>query len=72
MERGISQHLESIPTLRFAIPMSTITASIHTSHSHPRSEVLALEGQELGSGGDLEDARRYTRKESRAEGIASV
>ena len=67
MERGISQHLESMPTPDLALTVNTIATGLHENHSRRRSEVLVFDGPGLGCGDGLElDAARGMSKERKA------
>ena len=68
MERGISQHLESVPTPHLAITVSAVATSVRESQAHGRSEVIVI-GQREGDSFDLEDEGRGTDKEWKSEEI---
>ena len=68
MDRGLSRHLESIPTPHLAMTVNTITISPHESHNYQTMEVSVIDRQEWGCGRDLEDAMRPTGEEWKAEG----
>ncbi|KAI1791197.1 hypothetical protein LXA43DRAFT_1012811 [Ganoderma leucocontextum] len=54
IEKGSTQPLESLPTPHVAVTLNTIATSPHERRSHPQSEVLVIDGQELGCGNGSE------------------
>ena len=76
MERGLTQHLESLPTPCIARTINTMATSLHESRLHRRSEVLVIgeQHQELMRGdvseeSESEDALECTSESRKGEGI---
>ena len=73
MERGLTQHLESIPTPRLGRTINTNATSLHESRLYyPRSEALiAVDGADLRyeDVSDFEATSRPTGEEQKVEGI---
>ncbi|KAI1781837.1 hypothetical protein LXA43DRAFT_597966, partial [Ganoderma leucocontextum] len=67
MEKGLSQHLESLPTPHIAVTVNTVMTSERTPHR--MSEVLVIDSDRHGAGcGDgVEDASTRTSKEWKAD-----
>ena len=70
MERGLTQHLESIPTPRLGRTIDTNASSLHENRFYRRSDVLVLdeEDSELRCGDVLssEATNRRTQEERKA------
>ena len=70
MERGLTQHLESLPTPYLALMINTMAVSLRESRLHWTSDVPVeqLEGLRCGDVSDLdeselEDASKHTSEE---------
>ncbi|KAI1791468.1 hypothetical protein LXA43DRAFT_430451 [Ganoderma leucocontextum] len=73
IEKGLSQHLESLPTPHIAVTVNTIMTSERTPHRMSEVLVIDSDGQGLGFGDGVEDSDASTRRTSnewKADAIA--
>ena len=71
MEHGLTQHLESLPSPRLSLTVSTRTGKSHESRTHGGSDVLPavnvigeqLEGCGCGGGSELEGVSKQASEE---------
>ncbi|KAI1795718.1 hypothetical protein LXA43DRAFT_1080150 [Ganoderma leucocontextum] len=74
MERGLTQHLESLPTPNLALTVNSTATIPHENRLYRGPEVLVIDGQELRRGDILEseDASRRTSEERKGEGLSTA